>query len=340
MLQDFLVALCDHDFPRAKVILGTHHSEIEQMGTDDPNRTLLMQLIDPQWEQLVRHELWEHFAHKYIRVNQLKGKHMFGKFNLFSHMVGLWENLEEENIVGKTILFKACKLRHKALLHVKTLVTHGAKVDHMDRDNRTCLFDATHHSVIQYLYDECGVNVNHVDRFGNTVLIYAIKRKPVLTVETLLRLGADPNYPSSLKNSLWKLISRNVPVTHYMKRLHLLFTYGARLTVHHVEFLLDEERKKEIVMICLGDHDKHLSPELQMRLFLFAHRVGHRKVGKHMSRRMGLRKIMWDHPKFKWYKRNIVKKRILLKSWLESHPKIIQSGLFDPRWTRSLQKYI
>lgn len=78
----------------------------------------------------------------------------------------------------------------------KELIKAGAKTDIRNTERRTLLHIALNNErreIVNYLMDEGLVDAKSRDKYGYTVLLYAIENKYRETIDKLLEMGADPN---------------------------------------------------------------------------------------------------------------------------------------------------
>jgi ankyrin repeat protein len=85
------------------------------------------------------------------------------------------------------------KANDEVLKTLKYLVEHGADVEIAKPQNNylTSVVKNENYGVLEYLFNECGIDVNEQDVFGETALIRAAKLGNLIMVDFLLGYGAD-----------------------------------------------------------------------------------------------------------------------------------------------------
>lgn len=96
---------------------------------------------------------------------------------------------------GKTLLMTAIEYNQKKI--AQWLLKKGANPNLRSKDDMTVLHQAIelkiNSKLIQLLLRSKGIKLNATDKNGNTPIHYAIEKNDIITLQDLLKQGADPN---------------------------------------------------------------------------------------------------------------------------------------------------
>lgn len=86
---------------------------------------------------------------------------------------------------------------HSSALPVfKFLKECGVNVNHTDKFCQTCLYYVCRegkYNCCKFLIEECGLNVNSIDLYGQTPIYYAAREGHLDVIKLLVEKGADVN---------------------------------------------------------------------------------------------------------------------------------------------------
>jgi hypothetical protein len=111
---------------------------------------------------------------------------------------------------GASLLHVACKAGNRA--YAALLLARGAVLDVEDDSGRSPLFYATRAgrtSVVEWLVDELGMNVNTRDSDGRTPLFYACEEGRTCIAKLLISKGAEPGIADSVGETPARLAEDN-----------------------------------------------------------------------------------------------------------------------------------
>ncbi|PXF48954.1 Ankyrin-3 [Gracilariopsis chorda] len=155
--------------------------------------------------------------------------------HILKYLLGLDEfkdGMEHMNDSGKTPLFMA--IRHHSLPCLDLLVKAGARTHAKDIENWTALHEAvktsgTRTDIVEYLLEECGVDVNAVDDDGWNPLHVAARFGASEAVDVLVQAGCDLNAQTEEKETAVLLASAQPGSTEVLRKL---LSHGSNINLH------------------------------------------------------------------------------------------------------------
>ncbi|OUM57647.1 hypothetical protein PIROE2DRAFT_48551 [Piromyces sp. E2] len=92
-----------------------------------------------------------------------------------------------------------------------------------------------------------GADVNYLDSYGNSPLIYAVQNRLLPMVKLLVRYGANPNYINKGKTVLMYAIELGeVKITKYLIEHHASVSFRDKYDYYDMIEAIDENRKTEM----------------------------------------------------------------------------------------------
>ncbi|KAI0559211.1 Ankyrin repeat containing protein [Gracilaria domingensis] len=142
------------------------------------------------------------------------------------------DSIEHMNDSGKTAVFMA--IRHHSLPCLDLLVKAGARIHAKDIENWTALHEAVKTSgsrvdIIEYLLDNCDVDINAVDDDGWNPLHVAARFGASEAVDVLIRKGCDLNAQTEDRETAILLASAQSGSTEVLRKL---LSYGAKINMN------------------------------------------------------------------------------------------------------------
>lgn len=173
--------------------------------------------------------------------------------------------IEDMNDSGKSAIFMA--IRHGSLECLKILITAGARVDSTDIENWTALHEAVKAGddrvdILQYLIEECEIDINAVDDDGWTALHVAARFSSEKAVDILVKAGCDIDAKTEDNETAVLLASAQATSAEVLRKL---LQNGADLSVHRDTALTPSRLilgRKDFDQLCiLLDHLKTLDEQ-------------------------------------------------------------------------------
>ena len=122
----------------------------------------------------------------------------------WSTLNAIWKTLPkvEPKWINEETFLKACLYEHLEMLTF--MIAHGADVNHVDKYGHSVLVQAIRRGNLEITSALIahGADVNHVDKYGDSVLAQAIRRGNLEITNTLIAHGADVNHVDKYGDSV------------------------------------------------------------------------------------------------------------------------------------------